>query len=189
MKKSFRAIGLFVALAALGLVACGDDAAPVAAPAAAPAAPAAAPTAGPTSTPVVIIQKGEDKVVVATAVPTTAPTPVPAKARAPKGTLRVVDNVGCECFHLRFNPGFYLRLISDPMVGWDWAKDGPTTEAILKDWSYKQNADGTVDWTWNIKPNVKFGKGWGTVTSTDVKATLLAHLRPGTVNGNRCKES
>ena len=180
MKKSFRALGLFVAIAALGLVACGEDAAPAAAPAA-----KAAPTVGPTSTPVVIIEKGDDTVVVATPIPTTAPTPIPAKSREPRGTLRVVDNVGCECFHLRFNPGFYNRLISDPMVGWDWAKDGPTTEAILSKWAYEENTDGSVDWVWTIKPNVQFAKGWGTLTSTDVKATFLAHLRPGTVNGNR----
>ena len=124
----------------------------------------------------------------ATAVPTATPqptqTPVPPP-RQPRGTLNVVDNLGNEQWLLRLQPSSPMWYIGEPLVWWDWEADGPSNEAILESWAFTENADGSLDWEWNIKPGVKFHKGWGEVTSTDIKFAFTEHLREGTVNANR----
>jgi ABC-type transport system substrate-binding protein len=186
MKLKGRTIGILGIVAALALAACGgDDVADTPTPRPTAAPPAATSTPANTPEPITIIVAGTPIVVTATPAPTSTPAPTAVTTRKPTGTLNVVDNLGNETMVLRLNPPSMLHYIGDPLVWWDWNTDGPTNDAILKDWSYIENADGSVDWIWNIKPGVAFAKGWGDVTSADIKYTLLDHLKEGTVNANR----
>ena len=184
MKLRFRTLGLLGMVAALALAACGgDDDTPAPQPTARP--PQATATPADTPTPIVITVAGTPMVVTATPAPTSTPAPTAVMTREPTGTLNVVDNLGNETMLLRLNPPSMLHYLGDPLVWWDWAADGPTNDAILADWTFTENADGSVDWVWSIKPGVKFTKDWGEVTSADIKFTLTEHLKEGTVNANR----
>ena len=184
MKLRLRPIGLLGIVAALALAACGgDDDTPTPQPTVTQVSATATPADTPT--PIVITVAGTPMVVTATPAPTSTPAPTAVMTRKPTGTLNVVDNLSCECFLLRLQPSFYNRLLSESMVGWDWTEDGPTNEAILESWNFTVNPDDSVDWEWHIKPGIKFAKGWGEVTSADVKFTFTEHLKEGTVNGNR----
>ena len=97
----------------------------------------------------------------------------------------MVDNLGNETMLLRLNPSSPMWYVGEPLVWWDWEADGPTNEAILESWEFTLNADGSVDWVLNIKPGVKFHKGWGDVTSADIKFAFTEHLKAGTANANR----
>jgi len=188
MRLKIRTIGLLSMVAALALVACGSDSTPAAAPA--PAAPAKAVATTPpanTPTPIVIVQEGKTVVVTATPAPTSAPAPTATKApRKPTGTLNVVDNLGTEQYLPRLaTQEAPLNYMGDPLVWWDWGIDGPTNKAVLESWKFTENADGSVDYSLVIKPNIKFHKGWGNVTSADIKFNFTENLKEGTVNGNR----
>ena len=63
--------------------------------------------------------------------------------------------------------------------------EGPTNEAIIESWEFTENAVGSVDWVLNIKPGVKFHKGWGEVTSIDVKFAFTEMLKEGTRGGTQ----
>ena len=121
-----------------------------------------------------------------TATPTPASFPLPPQPQGPRGTLNVIDDLGNEQWLLRNavteRPLWY---IGEPLVWWDWEVDGPTNEAILESWVFTENANGSVDWVLNIRPGVKFHKGWGEVTSTDIKFSFTGMLQEGTRNGNR----
>ena len=186
MKLRIRTIGLLGMVAALALAACGgDDDTPV--PQQAPTRVPAAATATPadTPTPIVITVAGTPMVVTATPAPTSTPAPTAVMTRKPSGTLNVVDGFGNENHLLRLNPWPTSQLISEPLVYWDWNVDGPTNDTILESWSFTENADGSLDWVWTIKPGIKFHKGWGEVTSEDVAFTMTELLKEGTVNANR----
>ena len=164
MKPRLRTLGLLGIVAALALAACGgDDDTPAPQPTATRVSATATPADTPT--PIVITVAGTPMVVTATPAPTSTPAPTAAMTRKPTGTLNVVGNLGNEQFVLRLNPPLANMLISDPLVWWDWGVDGPTNEAILEDWTFNENADGSVDWQWTIKPGIEFAKGWGEVTS------------------------
>ena len=180
----FRIVTLLGLTTALVLAACGGDDDTPTPQSTATRVPATA-TPADTPTPITIIVAGTPMVVTATPAPTSTPAPTAVMTRKPTGTLNAVSNLGNEQFVLRLQPPTAMMLISDPLVWWDWSADGPTNEAILKDWTFTENADGSVDSVWNIKPGVKFAKGWGEVTSTDIKFTMLEHLKEGTVNANR----
>ena len=184
MKPRARTLGLLGIVVALALAACGgDDDTPAPQPTATRVSATATPADTPT--PIVITVAGTPMVVTATPAPTSTPAPTAAMTRKPTGTLNVVGNLGNEQFVLRLNPPLANMLISDPLVWWDWGVDGPTNEAILEDWTFNENADGSVDWQWTIKPGIEFAKGWGEVTSTDLKFVFVEHLKEGTVNANR----
>jgi peptide/nickel transport system substrate-binding protein len=121
-----------------------------------------------------------------------APTAAPANAstgaptsnnQASGGTLTVIDDLGTENWVLRNatneQPLWYM---GEPLVWWDWDKDQPTNEAILQSWDHTVNPDGSVDWTFKIKPGIKFQKNQGEVTAEDVKFTLAQFMKDGSVN-------
>ena len=119
--------------------------------------------------------------VVVTATPTPASVPLPPQPQGPRGTLNVIDNLGNEQYLLRLAGGERpLWYIGEPLVWWDWEVEGPTSEAILESWEFTDNAVGSVDWVLSIKPGVKFHKGWGEVTSTDIKFAFTEMLKEGT---------
>ena len=106
----------------------------------------------------------------------------------PTGTLKIISGLGTERWLLRTSTGEApLGVIGEPLVWWDWATDTPTAGAILQSWEHKDNADGSVDWTFKIKPGVKFypaDKGHGNVTADDIKFTFTEFLKPGSTNAN-----
>ncbi|MCZ6614598.1 MAG: hypothetical protein O6920_02290, partial [Chloroflexi bacterium] len=180
-----RTIGLLGMVAALALAACGGDDDTPTPQSTATRVPATA-TPADTPTPIVITVAGTPMVVTATPAPTSTPAPTAVMTRKPTGTLNVVDNLGTEQYLLRLStqesPLWY---IGESLVWWDWEADGPTDEGILESWDFVENADGSLDWELVIKPGIKFHKGWGEVTSTDIKSTFTDNLIEGTVNGNR----
>ena len=184
MKLKVRASGLFGIVAVLALAACGGDDDTPTPQATATRIPATATPAN-TPTPIVITVAGTPMVVTATPAPTSTPAPTAAMTRKPTGTLNVVDDFGTEVWTLRLQPPQLMWHLSDGMVWWDWEVDGPTNEAILEDWSFTENPDGSIDWVWNIKPGIKYHKGWGTVTSEDIAFAMSELLIEGTVNRNR----
>ncbi|MCZ6788603.1 MAG: ABC transporter substrate-binding protein [Chloroflexi bacterium] len=185
MKLKFRTIGLLGMVAALALAACGGDDDTPTPQSTATRVPATA-TPADTPTPITIIVAGTPVVVTATPAPTSTPAPTAVMTRKPTGVLRVVANLGNEQWLLRATTGEApMWNISDPMVWWDWGVDGPTNEATLESWDFTENADGSLDWEWVIKPGIKFAKGWGEVTSEDVAFTMTEMLKEGTVNSNR----
>ena len=124
-----------------------------------------------------------------------ATTPAPAQPaatqaaadaeREPEGTLTVIAGFGSERFLLRTATGeAALSVIAEPLVWWDWATDTPTNGAILESFENTENADGSVDWVFKIKPGIKFHKGYGEVTAEDVKFTMTEFLKEGSVNAN-----
>ncbi|MBI2164903.1 MAG: ABC transporter substrate-binding protein [Chloroflexi bacterium] len=130
-----------------------------------------------------------------TATPTRAPVaaPTPTKAavleatptakREPQGILSVIDQFASETFLPRMVAiESYTLNIGEPLFGWDWSRDSATNKAIFESWDYKQNPDGSLDWTFKVRKGVKFHKGWGEVTAEDVKYTLLSFLKPGSVS-------
>ena len=121
-----------------------------------------------------------------TATPTPTSVPLPPQPQEPRGTLNVIDDLGNEQWLLRNAVGETpLWYLGEPLVWWDWEVDGPTNEAILESWEFTENADDSVDWTLNIRPGVTFHKGWGEVTSTDIKFAFTDMLQEGTSNPNR----
>ena len=73
------------------------------------------------------------------------------------------------------------------MITWCHATSTPRSQLLNqpREQLLATTSTGSVDWVWNIKPGVKYAKGWGEVTSTDVKFTMTEHLKEGTVNANR----
>jgi len=156
--RTVRTVGaMTMALVLMLVLACGGD------DEAAPAAPKTAATA--------------------TSAPPAAATTAPAAERGPSGTLNVVEGMGSEQWLLRKATGEHpLLAMGEPLLWWDFSSDTPTSEAILDTWESTRNADGSVDWTLEIKKGVKFHKGFGDLTSEDIKFTLLEMLQEGTVN-------
>ena len=171
-------------VAALALAACGGDDDTPTPQATATGVPATA-TPADTPTPIVITVAGTPMVVTATPAPTSTPAPTAVMTRKPTGTLNVVDDLSNEQWLLRRAPPYAVWNLGDSLVGWDWEVDGPTNETILENWSFTENSDGSVDWVLNIKPGIKFAKGWGEVTSEDIVFTFTEMLKEGTVNRNR----
>ena len=185
MRLKMRTIGLLGIVAALALAACGgDDDTPTPQPTATQVSATATPADTPT--PIVITVAGTPMVVTATPAPTSTPAPTAVMTRKPTGTVNVVDNMGTEQFLPRLltteQPYWH---ISTPLVWWDWEADGPTNEGILESWDFTENADGSLDWEFVVKPGIKYHKGEGEVTSSDIKFYFTEHLKEGTVNGNR----
>ena len=159
-------IGLLGMVAALALAACGGD--------------DDTPTPADTPTPIVITVAGTPIVVTATPAPTIAAPPP-----APKGNLNVVmPTLANENFIQRLGVGLEVVhwQVAETLLWVD--KDLGLEPRLAESWEIKQNPDGSVDYTFELRQGIEFGEGWGEFTAEDAKFSIGEFIRSDAVAPN-----
>ena len=156
MELKMKTIGLLGVVTALMFGACGgDDDTPTRVPPTATAVPGVSSTA----------------------------TPVTPSASGPRGTLNVIEDIGRQIWVQRLTIDAARMYVQEGLL----RQEHGTLNIIpnvAEEWKTTLNPDGSVDWYFKLREGIQYHGGWGEVVASDVKFSVVQHLKEGSIGTN-----